>query len=256
LLGIATAAAIPAEESGYIFEIPAQRSPDSTGPLGDYIQATLDFTDPERAAALLAANGAVAVLDVTDRQVVIGVALAATTTAQLEDADLAASFVIDFDEAPVANSAALLRDTYGADPAPREIEQFVFDYIDDKDYRGTFDLASKVARTRSGDCTEHAVLLTALARTHGLPARLVLGLVLVSEADKIYGYGHAWTEVHHAGEWLLLDGTAPAAIDLPGETFYVPLMALSDEGPGYGMDFMRLANAQPARISNIRGANP
>ena len=39
--------------------------------------------------------------------------------------------------------------------------------------------AAEVARSREGDCTEHAVLLAALARARGIPARVAMGLVYV-----------------------------------------------------------------------------
>lgn len=253
--GIATDAVF-ASESSYIFEIPAERSTTSDAPLGEYILAALNYANPARAAAGIAASGALDIVEVKDGVVIVGIRRNAVTTAPVAESDLAATFVVDFDEDPVASSANLLRDAYGAEPTPGEIEQFVFDYIDDKNYRATFDLASKVARTRSGDCTEHAVLLAALARVHGLPARLVMGVVLVIEGDDISGYGHAWTEVHHEGSWQLLDGTAPESVDDAGEAFYLPLMSLRDEGPGYGLDFMRLANVQPAGISEIRGVSP
>lgn len=245
-----------AENSGYIFEIPAERSADSQGPLGDYIQVTLDYANPEKAAALIQAHGAVDILQVTDRQIIIGVTVDATATRTFAEKDLAASFVVDFDEEAVASTARLLRDSYGEHPSADEIEQFVFEFIDDKNYRGSFDLASKVAATRSGDCTEHAVLLAALARAHGLPARLAFGVLLLNEDNGIQGYGHAWTEVYVEDNWQLLDGTVPVVAADKQEAFYLPLMALNDEGPGYGLDFMRLVNVQPARISNIRGVTP
>ena len=37
------------------------------------------------------------------------------------------------------------------------------------------------ARTRSGDCSEHAVLLTALLRARGIPARVSHGLVYLEQ---------------------------------------------------------------------------
>jgi hypothetical protein len=245
-----------AEELGYIFEIPTQRSLQSDAPLGDYIVATLDVSNSREAAKMIRASGGIDVLQVTDAQITVGIAANATTTSQNDAADLAESFVVDFDEDSVATTLSLLQDSYGASPLPHEIENFIFDYVEDKNYRSSFDFASKVARTRSGDCTEHAILLTALARAQDYPARLILGVVVIASEDDIDGFGHAWTEVHYAGKWQLLDGTAPASQDSGGDKFYLPLMVLENEGPGYKMDFMRLMNVQPSRISDIQAGKP
>lgn len=70
-----------------------------------------------------------------------------------------------------------------------------------------FDPASNVLASHQGDCTEHAVLLAALARARGLPSRLVTGLTQVPAGagrKAIFGY-HAWTEVWIAGQWVALD---------------------------------------------------
>ena len=62
--------------------------------------------------------------------------------------------------------------------------------------------ALEVLRTKVGDCNEHAVLLTALLRAAGIPARLCVGLVY-SRGSFFY---HAWTE-SYLGEWISMDAT-------------------------------------------------
>jgi hypothetical protein len=250
---IATATA---DESSYIFEIPATRGTTSDEPLGEYILAALDYADPQQAAAGIEASGALDIVEIADGTVIVGIARGAVTTDAVAESDLAATFVVDYDEDSVVSAARLLRDAYGEQPTPDEIENFVFEFIEDKSYLGSFDFASKVARTRSGDCTEHAVLLAALARHQGMPARLVLGVVLMTTADDINAYGHAWTEVYFEDAWRRFDGTAPASLELNETNYYLPLLTLDDEGPGYGMDFMRLMHVHPARISEIRAVNP
>lgn len=65
-------------------------------------------------------------------------------------------------------------------------------------------LALEVLDQRRGDCNEHTVLFTALARSIGLPTRIAIGLVW---SDELGGfYYHAWPEVF-TGEWLRLDPT-------------------------------------------------
>jgi len=62
--------------------------------------------------------------------------------------------------------------------------------------------AVDILATPTGDCHEHTILFTALARSLGIPTRMVAGLV--------YQYGqffyHAWPEVW-LGEWIPTDPT-------------------------------------------------
>lgn len=62
--------------------------------------------------------------------------------------------------------------------------------------------ALDVLHSRSGDCHEHTVLFTALARSVGIPTRMVAGLVYY-EGQLYY---HAWPEVW-VGEWIPTDPT-------------------------------------------------
>jgi hypothetical protein len=62
--------------------------------------------------------------------------------------------------------------------------------------------AIDVLETRRGDCDEHTILFTALARAVGLPARTVSGLVYLNGSF----YYHAWPEVY-LGTWVAVDPT-------------------------------------------------
>jgi len=53
-----------------------------------------------------------------------------------------------------------------------------------------------------------------------------------------------------------VQATAQSTQSCSPRAYYLPLMTLADEGPGYGMDFMRLVNVQPAKISEIRAVQP
>ncbi len=64
--------------------------------------------------------------------------------------------------------------------------------------------ALDVLDTRQGDCNEHTVLFTALARAVGLPTRIALGVVWSEELNGFYY--HAWPEVY-AGRWVRMDPT-------------------------------------------------
>ncbi len=62
--------------------------------------------------------------------------------------------------------------------------------------------AEKVLETRRGDCNEVATLYVALARSAGLPARTVSGLIHLNGRF----YYHAWPEVY-LGDWVAVDPT-------------------------------------------------
>ncbi len=87
---------------------------------------------------------------------------------------------------------------------------FVHGYIECKHLGVAWATASETARTQQGDCTEHAVLLTALLRGQGIPARVAEGLVYVEESN---GYPlfawHMWTQALLGGRWVDLDATSP-----------------------------------------------
>ncbi|MGD2113562.1 MAG: transglutaminase-like domain-containing protein [Acidobacteriota bacterium] len=97
-----------------------------------------------------------------------------------------------------------------------------------------FATASEVARTGTGDCTEHAVLLAALLRADGIPSRVVSGLVYLEEVAgvrNVFGY-HMWTQALIDGRWLDLDATAAPPED--------------PDAPGYGFDATHIALAVSA----------
>lgn len=94
-----------------------------------------------------------------------------------------------------------------ADPwkAAQLMEHWVFANIKKKNFSTLLASAAEVAKELSGDCTEHAVLLAAMARARGIPSRVVVGLVYVPRLSS-FG-GHMWTEVYVRGGWIPLDAT-------------------------------------------------
>jgi hypothetical protein len=87
----------------------------------------------------------------------------------------------------------------------RALEQAVHRYIQRKDFSHAFATAAEVARTRQGDCTEHAVLLAAVCRSRGIPARIAIGLVY---HPPLQGFAyHMWNEVWINDRWIPLDAT-------------------------------------------------
>ncbi len=95
----------------------------------------------------------------------------------------------------------------GTYEAARRLSDYVYRTLE-KAYGASHDRASEVLEAGKGDCTEHAVLLVALARALGIPARGVHGLVYARYDDgKDALYWHAWVEIRSAGEWIAMDPT-------------------------------------------------
>ncbi len=116
----------------------------------------------------------------------------------------------------------LLTDALAAGPSTEldaqraeTLRAFVADYLLDKNLDSMLATAGEVAASRSGDCTEHSVLLTALLRAAGIPARAVTGLVYVEEfagERDLFGY-HMWTQAWIGDRWIDLDATLPVTFD-------------------------------------------
>lgn len=139
------------------------------------------------------------------------------------------SFLIDYDVPAFAPAWEAARAQLGSSPSIDQLVHFVDRYIDKKGFERGYDIASVVARRREGDCTEHAVLLTALARASRIPARVAEGLVLLEVEGRVVAFGHAWVEVYRGGAWRPAD----AALSGPQPRIYLPLEITTDEGPGF-----------------------
>lgn len=87
------------------------------------------------------------------------------------------------------------------------LQQFVYDFIEQKDLSVSLATSSEICRRPVGDCTEHAFLLAALARLADIPARVASGLAYVpftSSGEDMMGY-HMWTQLHMDGRWVDFD---------------------------------------------------
>ncbi len=97
--------------------------------------------------------------------------------------------------------------------AAKRLQQWVYQHIEQKDLSLGFASAKETLARRQGDCTEHAVLLTALSRALGIPARVAVGLIYLPNGDSQLGrfVYHMWTEIYlgdrFQGEWIPLDAT-------------------------------------------------
>ena len=113
---------------------------------------------------------------------------------------LAATSLTRLDDPEIINTAREV--TAGAPDAwtaARRLRRWVSEEIEGSMGMG-FASASQTLKEREGDCSEQSVLLAALARSVGIPARCVMGLVYQESSF----YRHMWTEVW-VGRWQPLD---------------------------------------------------
>lgn len=89
----------------------------------------------------------------------------------------------------------------------RRLRSFVTDYITSEGLDVSYASALETIATRRGDCTEFAVLLAALARSQGIPTRVVSGLVYTDRfagASRMF-VPHTWDQVWLEDRWVSFD---------------------------------------------------
>jgi hypothetical protein len=96
----------------------------------------------------------------------------------------------------------IIGDERNAWRAAKLICRWVYENIYDKSLKVGFGSAKNTLETLQGDCTEHTVLFSALARSIGIPTRICAGLVYHGDAF----YYHFWPEVY-VGRWVQMDPT-------------------------------------------------
>ncbi len=116
----------------------------------------------------------------------------------------------------LATTAEILGGETDARRAAERLRTWVFRHLR-KVPTASIPNALQVLDMKEGDCNEHAVLLAALARAAGLPARVVAGVVYV---DGKFLY-HAWNEVWLGSGWVSVD----AALDqMPVDATHIKLV--------------------------------
>lgn len=85
------------------------------------------------------------------------------------------------------------------------LQEEVFNLIG-KDVNRNSNTSMEVLERKAGDCTEHALLFNALARSVGIPTREVSGLMYTQSPEPQF-YWHVWNEIHDGQKWISLDPT-------------------------------------------------
>ena len=111
--------------------------------------------------------------------------------------------------------------------SPRQRVETLNDWVYDnleKSYTVNATTATAVLKNMAGDCTEHTLLLTTLARAEGIPAREVTGLIYAGDELGKFVH-HAWVEVYVDGGWMAAD---PAFDQFPADATHILLAREND----------------------------
>jgi hypothetical protein len=129
-------------------------------------------------------------------------------------------FIESDDPAIVSLAQGIVGDEQDPVAAAQKLVDWVTTQLD-KEPSLTVPSAREVAKSRRGDCNEHAVLLTALARAVGIPARVVAGTVYGDFGSGDEGfYYHAWSELW-LGSWVSADAVFG---QMPADATHVKLL--------------------------------
>ncbi len=235
----------------YMTTIAIERVPGDEAAFGEILFSTLHVNDPGKSALFLSRIDGLEIVATGASTVSIEYAGRPTIAGGDDDRFRQNTWVVDFEEPSVQELLQALRSSFGERPTVEELRRFVFEHIDQKSYSRGFDLASQVAATGEGDCTEHAVLLAALARANGYAARIALGSLLIDADTGLAAFGHAWAEIHDGQAWQIRDATMPDSDYSQGQLRYLPAGFLGDEGPGYNLALIDVVATMPVRISAV-----
>jgi transglutaminase-like putative cysteine protease len=129
-----------------------------------------------------------------------------------QPADIAPNRWLQADDAGVV---ALARQATRGAPNERAkaemLEREVRNFIATKSLRVGYASASEIVKNREGDCTEHAVLLAALLRASGIPARVATGIAYAPAyaGKRDVFVPHAWVHAWVDGAWRGYDAALP-----------------------------------------------
>jgi transglutaminase-like putative cysteine protease len=115
------------------------------------------------------------------------------------------SLIQSDDPAVVAIANSVAQGETNAWRVAQALERRIQDLVEVTEFSRAIASAAEVARTKQGDCTEHAMLLAATCRARKIPARVAIGLVYYGQAGG-FAY-HMWTEIWIDRHWIPLDAT-------------------------------------------------
>ena len=111
-------------------------------------------------------------------------------------------FVKPFDEAIRAKAREWTQGKETVLEAVRALSKAIVEYLQGGSLIAETLSGPEVLQSKQGKCSEHATLLASLARSLGIPTRIVLGLRMAGGQ----WIGHMWNEVY-VGRWITVDTT-------------------------------------------------
>ncbi|MHC4778027.1 MAG: transglutaminase-like domain-containing protein [Planctomycetota bacterium] len=122
---------------------------------------------------------------------------------------LEASYFLDFDQGDVeATAKRIAGGIKDSGKAAEALRRWTYETLKKNPVNNGMATASTALKAREGDALEHAVVLAAMCRAVGIPARVAGGLKLAGGLANV----HVWTEVW-AGTWVPLDATQDRPCD-------------------------------------------
>ncbi len=138
---------------------------------------------------------------------------------QLGASSLAQTRLINFDSLPRGIAPDPAPENAPAKDRACELERWVAQRLETRSFAVRLGDAATAAERREGDCTEHAVLLAALLRRGGIPARVVGGLIAIEHDGRPHMTQHLWVqallETDEGGVWEDLDSTLGVGAEAP-----------------------------------------
>ncbi|MEM9226770.1 MAG: transglutaminase-like domain-containing protein [Verrucomicrobiota bacterium] len=140
-----------------------------------------------------------------------------------------------------------------------QLRRFVTDYIEEKNLTVGFATASEVARTPQGDCSEHAVLLAALGRIHGIPSRVAAGLLYMPRfpladgeiVEDVMGY-HMWTQFYLDGRWVDFDAAQDESECAPTRLILMTSSLRESSITEIGLELINLIGQIEVTVDEVR----
>lgn len=127
--------------------------------------------------------------------------------------DMTATPFLQSDHATIKDQVQqILNGEQHAQPAVQKLLQWTYTTLAKEPTVG-IPTALEALNSKRGDCNEHAVLFSALARAAGVPSRVAAGVVYMDGAF----YYHAWSEVW-LGQWIAVD---PVLNQFPADATHV-----------------------------------
>lgn len=229
-------------------------APGQTLPLASKIAVSVKSDDAKNIATALNDWHGIEVLNATATQLTVALTETSHYTGVVTPQYTSPSFVIDYTEPDVVSVTNKFLATHSLPFSLDDLTQHISGHITNASYIHSFNFASVVARQRSGDCTEYAVLATALARSVSLPARVVIGTVILESETEVRAYGHAWAEVWQHEKWHVVDAALYG--NHAKRLFYLPIGTLENEGMGFALSLAYATKSLPDSVEALRSITP